>query len=102
MFRVVEKFMFAAPVEVVVPGGEKQTFEAHFRVGCEDLEALQNPDAVDEALARTWTGWSGVVDEDGEEVPFDPGMRDRLLRFPFVRLAVIRALAAALGGSRGN
>ena len=102
MFRVVEKFGFAVPVEVVLPDGEKQPFEARFSVGSEDLEELQDPAAIDAALARVWTGWSGVVDENGEEVPFDEATRDRLLLFPFVRVAIIRALAAALGGSRGN
>lgn len=103
MFRVVDAYECEAQVTVMPPGAEPQPFTARFRLGADDLDALADPDRAADAIACVWIGWSDVVDEDGKPVPFSPEMRDRLLKYPFVRAAVVRALATVLGrGGRGN
>ena len=110
------------PVTFRVPadGGkyEKQTFDAEFRRLSQSrineiqlevqarIKAAEKGDPVgtdisdmsiaDEVLA----GWSGVVDGDGEEVPFGQASKAELLNVPGLAGSIIEAYFESLAGKK--
>ena len=103
------------PVTLVIPvdGGrrEKHTFEAEFKrlpqtrineivrqaKGISDDSA---DDAVmledQSACAELLVGWSNVVDDSGEEIPFSVKALDQLLELPTIAAQIIRAWTESL------
>lgn len=83
------------PVTVHVPqhGGKtaKHKFTALFAyLPADDIAPAS--EAGDEAfLGRVLLGWQGVQDEEGNPLPFSDEARDRLVRIPYVRRALILA-----------
>lgn len=98
------------PVALVLPvdGGrrDKHTFDGEFRRlpqtrinqivrlarasergRLNDDEELLDQDAAKELLA----GWSGVVDDDGKEIPFSDSALAQLLEIPTVAGQIVRA-----------
>ena len=98
------------PVALVLPvdGGrrDKHTFDGEFkrlpqtrinqivrlaraseRGRLNDDEELLDQDAANELLA----GWSGVVDDDGKEIPFSDSALAQLLEIPTVAGQIVRA-----------
>ena len=98
------------PVALVLPvdGGrrDKHTFDGEFkrlpqtrinqivrlaraseRGRLNDDEELLDQDAAKELLA----GWSGVVDDDGKEIPFSDSALAQLLEIPTVAGQIVRA-----------
>jgi hypothetical protein len=98
------------PVTLVIPadGGrrEKHTFDGEFRrlpqarineirrlgrlqeLGrLEPEDEIQDQDGAKEILA----GWSGVVDDEGKEIPFSEAALNQLLEIPTVAAQIIRA-----------
>jgi hypothetical protein len=98
------------PVTLIIPadGGrrEKHTFDGEFRripqarineirrlgrlqeLGRLDPEEeIQDQDGAKEILA----GWSGVVDDEGKEIPFSEAALNQLLEIPTVAGQIIRA-----------
>lgn len=98
------------PVALVLPvdGGrrDKHTFEGEFRRlpqtrinqivrlarasergRLNDDEELLDQDAARELIA----GWSGVVDDDGKEIPFSDSALAQLLEIPTVAGQIVRA-----------
>tara|TARA_R110002072_G_scaffold283915_2_gene447615 strand:- start:612 stop:983 length:372 start_codon:yes stop_codon:yes gene_type:complete len=103
------------PVTLVIPvdGGrrEKHTFDAEFKrlpqtrineivrqaKGISDDSA---DDAVmledQSACAELLVGWSNVVDDSGEEIPFSVKALDQLLELPTIAAQIIRAWTESL------
>jgi hypothetical protein len=98
------------PVTLIIPadGGrrEKHTFDGEFRripqarineirrlgrlqeLGRLDPEEeIQDQDGAKEIIA----GWSGVVDDEGKEIPFSEAALNQLLEIPTVAGQIIRA-----------
>ncbi len=98
------------PIALVLPvdGGrrDKHTFDGEFkrlpqtrinqivrlaraseRGRLNDDEELLDQDAAKELLA----GWSGVVDDDGKEIPFSDSALAQLLEIPTVAGQIVRA-----------
>jgi hypothetical protein len=98
------------PVPLVIPadGGrkEKHSFDGEFRRLAQsrineiiklaramelgragDDEELDDKAAAKEILA----GWSGVMDDDGKEIPFSDSALSQLLEIPTVGAQIIRA-----------
>lgn len=98
------------PITLILPvdGGrrEKHTFDGEFkrlpqtrineivrqarameRGRLNEDEGLEDQDAAREVL----TGWSGVVDDDGKEIPFSSGTLAQLLEIPTVAGQIVRA-----------
>lgn len=98
------------PVALVLPvdGGrrDKHTFDGEFkrlpqtrinqivrlaraseRGRLNDDEELLDQDAAKELLA----GWSGVIDDDGKEIPFSDSALAQLLEIPTVAGQIVRA-----------
>lgn len=98
------------PITLILPvdGGrrEKHTFDGEFkrlpqtrineivrqarameRGRLNEDEGLEDQDAAREVL----TGWSGVVDDDGKEIPFSSSTLAQLLEIPTVAGQIVRA-----------
>ena len=98
------------PITLVLPvdGGrrEKHTFDGEFkrlpqtrineivrqarameRGRLNEDEVLEDQDAASEILV----GWSNVVDDDGNEIPFSTKSLDQLLEIPTVAGQIVRA-----------
>lgn len=109
-FVLKQSATYTWPVTLIIPvdGGrrEKHTFDGEFRRlpqsrineiirlarlqergRLDDGEELADQDAAREILA----GWSGVVDDDGKEVPFTESAVGQLLEIPTVAGQIIRA-----------
>jgi hypothetical protein len=109
-FVLKQSASYTWPITLILPvdGGrrEKHTFDGEFkrlpqtrineivrlaremeRGRLNEDEALEDQDAAREILA----GWSGVVDDDGKEVPFSDGTLSQLLEIPTVAGQIVRA-----------
>jgi hypothetical protein len=108
-FVLKQSATYTWPITLVLPvdGGrrEKHTFDGEFRrlaqarideirriAKLQELgkldpeEELHDPEAAREILA----GWSGVVDDDGKEVPFSDAALNQLLEIPTVAGQIVR------------
>lgn len=112
MFRLVQNDSFTWPIRVDIPvdGGrfESATFDAVFKKvpqsRIKDLQKQIAKDGFDDtAMCREiLIGWSGIVDEDGEEVPFSQSNRDRLLDTIGLSSAIVMQFFEALRGNRAK
>lgn len=103
------------PVTLVIPvdGGrrEKHTFDAEFkrlpqtRINeivrqAKGISDGASDDAVmledQSACAELLVGWSNVVDDSGEEIPFSVKALDQLLELPTIAAQIIRAWTESL------
>jgi len=105
------------PVTIRMPadGGkrEKQSFEAEFKrlpqsriaeiqvqaqklvkaaEAGEQLEGISDVSVADEVLV----GWSGILDEDGDEVPYSQTNKAMLLEVPLMAASLVQAYFASL------
>ena len=112
------------PVSVKLPadGGkfEKQTFDAEFKrlpqarineiqtevqARIKAAERSESPDGgiSDQSIAdELLVGWAGVVDADGDEVPFSEATKQQLLDIPTVAAAIIVAYFESLTGTKAK
>jgi predicted RNA-binding protein with EMAP domain len=111
-FVLKQKPTYTWPVPLIIPtdGGrrEKHTFDGEFRrlpqarvdeyirmaramersrYSEAEAEEINDSDAARELLA----GWTGIVDDDGKEVPFSESALDKLLEIPTVASQIVRA-----------
>jgi hypothetical protein len=110
MFKIVQpdSYSWGITVEFPVDGGrvEKQTFDGVFkRLTQSRLAEIQAAITKDEMrdvdLAReVLVGWKGVVDGDGDEVPFSESARDQLLDIPLVASSIVIAFMNSLTGAK--
>ncbi len=101
-FKFAKITTFRAPVTLITPGGEEQEFTAEF-VYLDDkawLEKQQLP-TVD-FLRAFWTGWRGIVGEDGAEIAYSDTMRDALLDHNYIAQPVVTAYSTARAGRRAK
>jgi hypothetical protein len=75
--------------------GQEHTIELQYRVPTD----LREGGALSAApLAELITGWRGVADEDGAELPFSPETKAALLANPFVLRAADAGLRQIYAG----
>lgn len=111
-------YVWPVTVKLPISGGkfEKQTFDAEFkrlpqaRINKIQIEvqarikASQRNEATDESISdqsiaeELLIGWSGVLDEDGDEVPYTESMKQQLLDIPTMASAIIVAYFDSLTG----
>ena len=106
------------PVSIKLPanGGkrERQTFDAEFKrlpqsrineiqlLANNRVKALERGDDVGDGISdlsiadEILVGWDGIVDGDGEPVPFSKGSKTQLLDVPFMAGAIIEAFFDSL------
>jgi hypothetical protein len=98
-FAIASKPTFTASVTVVIPGDaddgkpETHTFVARYmRMSKEAFKALlQRQVTQEDAMRELLVGWSGLPDNDGNEVPFSAENLESLLAIPQMPLALSRA-----------
>lgn len=105
---------YSWPVTLIIPvdGGrrEKHTFDAEFKRlpqtrineiirqaragqgGTDEESALEDQSACAEIMV----GWSNVIDDSGEEIPFSVTALDQLLELPTIAAQIIRAWSESL------
>ena len=113
-------YVWPVTVKLPISGGkfEKQTFDAEFkrlpqaRINKIQIEvqarikSSERNEATDDSISdqsiaeELLIGWSGVLDEDGDEVPFTESMKQQLLDIPTMASAIIVAYFDSLTGTK--
>lgn len=109
MFKIIENptFIHTVPVMVPVDGGhEEQSLKAQFRVVSQDELAehdLRTPEGTESYCRAIVADFSDIGDDEGNPVPMNDSVRNKLFRTPFVQIALIRSYALAMSKARlGN
>lgn len=116
MLKLAQKDTFTWPITVEIPadGGkfEKHVFTAEFRrlprseidVLMRDVGESNDPErATANIVDQILLGWNGVVDADGQPVPFSDEARNQVLDIHPVRNCVFQAWVDSLkAGARKN
>lgn len=109
MFRIQETQEYDWPVDIQVPvdGGAftRRRFTARFRVMDKDRydELLENPAEMEEGVLReVLVGWADgeIQSAAGDTLDWSPENRDRLLKIPYVRTAVMTAYVDSISGRK--
>lgn len=113
-------YSWPVPFKVPTDGGkyEKQTFDAEFkrlpqsRINeiqaevQERLRAAQKGEAFETDISdisiadEVLLGWAGVVDDEGEEVPFSATSKAQLLNVPGLAGSIIEAYFESVAGKK--
>lgn len=100
MFKFVPIETFTAPVTLITPGGEAQTFKAVFSY----LDDKANDEAVKldntELLRNIWKGWSEINDDQDKPLPYSDDQRELFLRHTYITNAVVTAYVNSRAGLR--
>jgi len=104
-------YKWPVSVDVPVDGGkhDKVTFDVEFKdltqsrlLEIAELSSEGGLSDVDVAR-EVMTGWAGITDEDGKELPYSITKRDELLEVPMVASAIAGAyLDSKQGAKRKN
>lgn len=108
MFKISQSATFRWPVkfQTVAQDGrqEAQSFDAEFkRLTQTRLKEIADKRAEitdDDFCREVLLGWSGIKDEDGNDLPFSESNRDRLLDVMGVPAQIIFAFYDAINGAR--
>lgn len=94
-------FTTRATVHVPADGGhEKQELTVRFKFKDDDeLPVITGVDGGTNFLRAVIVDLQDLVDEAGAAVAYDDVLRDRLLKLPYFRTALIRAYFAAINGA---
>jgi hypothetical protein len=102
----VPKFTHEVKVQVPVDGGfEEQTFKATFKVLPADEVArrdLMSEKGMRDYLSEICVRFDDIADEGGNPVPFNDGLRERMLSVPYIRVALMKTYATALAGAKAG
>lgn len=94
---------FKAPVTILTPGGEEQSFVATFLY----LDDKANDEAVklgnSDLLRKVWKGWDDdVTDGDGKPLPFSTEQLELFLEHSFITNAVVTHYVRSRMGLRAK
>lgn len=94
---------FTAPVTIVTPGGEEQSFVATFLY----LDDKANDEAVKlgnaDLLRQIWKGWNeDITDVDGKPLPYSSAQLELFLGHSFITNAVVLHYVRARMGLRAK
>ena len=94
---------FQAPVTILTPGGEEQSFVATFLYlddkANDEAVKLSNPDL----LRQVWKGWDDdVTDGDGKPLPYSAAQMEIFLAHSFITNAVVSHYVLARMGRRAK
>lgn len=97
-------FKWPVTVESPVDGGrfESETFDAVFkRVGRAEFQRLIDKGDI-ELIETVLTGWEGITDEGGKELPFNKGNLKEMMDDPYFTRGIITAYLASLEGGKAK
>jgi hypothetical protein len=115
-------YSWPVTIELPVDGGryEKQTFEGIFnrlkqsRVTQIQVEAMKLKAAIqkdqdisgmvkDQEIAdEVLAGWKGILDEDGDELPFSEAVKAELLEIPSVAGSIVMAFGDSISKAKAK
>lgn len=102
MFIVTDRYTFTRTVEVFVPtdgGHERQDLKATFGVVPaeeQDSYDLGTTEGSTAFLEKIVVRFDDLAGEDKQPLAYSDALRDRLLRFQFIRLALVAAYTRAV------
>lgn len=105
MFVLKKDHSFTWPVHVGIPVDDGKydvkTFSVKFEAIDQDriTDLLTGSDG--DLLKEVVTGWSDYAGIQGNEIPFSDEERDKLLKIPYVRAAMVKAFFEAINGVKG-
>jgi len=106
MFKVTEDRRFTHDVKVMVPtdgGHSEESFKAEFRVvDIDNLGDTASLEGQQETLRRVVVSMSELVDDEKNEMPYSDELRDRLIRVPYVRSALLQTYLRAITKTRAG
>ncbi len=109
MFKIDDAPEFTHTVRVMTPvdGGHREdSFKARFKVVEEDENqgdlAAFSPETIKDHLRRIVVGMEDLADDAGKAIPYSDEVRERMLRLPHVRLALLRAYRNAFAKERAG
>ena len=106
---------YSWPVSFDVPtdGGrhERQTFDGEFkrlpqsRVGpmvaeLQQIEDLTDLERITEIAKEILIGWSGIVDNEGKEIPYSEKALVQLLEVPLLAVSIIKYYMDSIKGAK--
>lgn len=106
---------YSWPVSFDVPtdGGrhERQTFDGEFkrlpqsRVGpmvaeLQQIEDLTDLERITEIAKEILIGWSGIVDNEGKEIPYSEKALVQLLEVPLLAVSIIKSYMDSIKGAK--
>ena len=105
-----DRFSWPVSFDVPIDGGKfkRETFDAEFRrlsqsrLG-EITKQVRTEEVSDLDIAReVLVGWSGIKDDDGEDVPFSESAREQLLDVPMLATAIVAKYFESLQGAKAK
>tara|TARA_Y100000401_G_scaffold59642_1_gene47323 strand:+ start:743 stop:1087 length:345 start_codon:yes stop_codon:yes gene_type:complete len=101
-------FKWPITVEMSVDGGtwERMTFDIEYKdltqSRIREIAELSEEGTLSEIdLAKEMmVGWAGVVDEEGNEIPFSMAGRDEMLEFPMLAGEIVKTYMEAKQGAK--
>ena len=117
MFKLDLSDNYYFPVSVEIPEDGKHrkvTFDAEFkRLTKSEIREIfdrlpglgkevENPIPDDEILEKVFVGWKGIVDGNGESLPYSETTRERVLDIMGVAPGIVRAWFNSLNGSKAK
>ena len=110
MFKIAEvPKSYTWPVVIYIPadGGKtvKATFDAEFKAleqeRINDYIAGAGRESETDLLDECVIGWKGVIDADGNDMPYSEHAKAKLIAIPYVRSGLVRAFFESItGGAR--
>ena len=106
---------YSWPVSFDVPtdGGrhERQTFDGEFkrlpqsRVGpmvaeLQQIEDLTDLERITEIAKEVLIGWSGIIGDDGKEIPYSEKALAQLLEVPLLAVSIIKSYMDSIKGAK--
>ena len=103
-----DTYVWPVTFDVPVDGGrhQRQSFDGEFRRLSQSRireigQQIESGDTTDAEIAgEVLTGWSGITDDDGKDVPFSQGALERLLDVPMLATAIATAYFGSLSGAK--
>jgi hypothetical protein len=113
-FKISRSQTYRWPIKIRLPkdggGCTVETFEGEFRrlkqsridelrrqlIAQEESGLEEGEITAEAAIGEILAGWSGIMDDDGEEVPFSPSAVAELLELPTVAMQILRSWGESL------
>lgn len=108
-----DTYVWPITFDVPVDGGrhERQTFDGEFKrhpqsklgpmvAELQNLEDLGDLDRITEMASNLLVGWSGINDDNGNEVPFSQKALIQLLEVPLLAVSVLKAYMDSIKGAK--
>lgn len=102
MFTITKNRTFTWPIHVLAPEGGEQREIGQFDARLRMLDMTETSDLGNQGdtafLSSVLVGWDGVMQEDGQALPYSPETLAALIDIVPVRAALLHAYHVAISG----